>query len=434
MADTGILEGIKTGAGIVQNAQDWAGNQMQLDLQRQNIQNQQDQLAQHKKEFQVAQGRQIYDMMTDASMELGEDVKRDKIKGIESFAKEAGVNIDSTWLASLKDKHYQPKYSELIKAVQSGADNPAALDAFFQRMTNALGSKATMGLLEKSITGIQTINAVQLKAAASQNVAEIGAKARVEAAQVQGATRQQNLTYRTEKEVRSDLNSKLKSPEFMFQSIKRFNNLLEAPQTTDLKATTQWASKLANEMSILETGGRGITSEGSRERGLVDTYAQRFAAFKQKLKNAPQDAVAPAFVDQMRAEVNEMKKAWMDTTDASLSSMTGGAYENQQRIIEDRHKAFTKQYGGLLGGWEGVGLEKAAPATYPGQTPKPAEEQKPAEKIQRQPTAQELQQALALKSAINKISDPKTRAAAILKSHKALGDVADILFQKVGIK
>src|SRR5262245_42594696 len=104
-------EGINTGA-------QWAHQAATLDLQRQQLERQKEQLAESKRQFNVQTGAQFYDKIKDIVTEPGSRVKAAKIKGLQQYAATSGIPIDQSWLSSFEDETYKLDYGKLFDLVE----------------------------------------------------------------------------------------------------------------------------------------------------------------------------------------------------------------------------------------------------------------------------------------------------------------------------
>lgn len=429
--------------GAIGQGAEYAQKQLSLGLQMQNVQMEKDRNDTLKSEFEFKKATQIVGMLDKARR--GGKLGQANLKDLSEFNKKLHF-ANEKWFAAIQDEDFQGPLNNFFNeygkyaAYVGGVTDPAQVKNLQQigiRAAEGLGQEPAVELVQKAAQQMAMINTALLKADAS-----------VAAAEKRGSARTDRLKYTSEAEVRRAWDSTMKAPKFMAESIGRLYTLLDAVDEGKLVDTKQFVSKLANEQTILETGGRGQTSEGSRERSLVDTYAVRYRDLIQKVKDEPQSALSPDFLQQIRAETDELRDSWTTIIDANANTVAAGTDENQQRVVKARYDQFRKSFEPMLKGWSGPGLdiggtidapgkkeiaskEKAAAAEAPKVEPKKPEAPKAPEKKSAPLTPANLQKAMRLKGIIDGIKDPKEKAAAI---KKALDKLSPELAKKVGIQ
>lgn len=340
----------------------WAAKQASLDLQRQDLAEQRAQHDEMKRQFQVTLGKQMFSDMTEVALMNTGEVKNARMKGIESFAKQSGLPFDDTWTASLKDANFQPKWSELYTSMTGlQSKDPKAFDDSMSKITDLFGQKATLGIMEKGISGANMMNTAAVRAQATQQAAETSAAARVKAAQLGKEGRQATVDSGFIKAGQKSYDTEVKPIRFALEGAGRAMDLIKAVENpkseeTRIKSTKQLRSILANEEARLVTQKSNF-GEGTAEAMQIDSYASRAKDLVNKIADEPGDTLSPENLTQAKNLYSELVENYMGAHDRLANNLLGGATESQKEAVQGRAKKFQEQYGKKFGGWKGDGVE-----------------------------------------------------------------------------
>lgn len=342
----------------------WAQNQTHLDLQRQQVQQQQQQFQEMQRQFNVKVGSQLFDEMGQIALQPPGEVKNERIKALQGFAQQSGINMDPTWFAALKDQSYQPKWSDLVQGFNGmKVDNPAAFDDAMSRYSTAFGQPATLGLFEKYAQGIQMVRAAKIRADASTQNAQTSADARMYGADQSLKATANRIDAGYIKNAQGTYDKQVFKPTaFVLDSASRaldLINKIQDPNTPDdekVKANKQVRTLIAGEEARLFTQKSNF-GEGTQGAMAVDTWATRFGDLAQKVTNEPTDTLSDDFLNQAKTLYSGFSQSFMEAHDRQASTLLGGSTDAQKQAVTGRAKAFQKQYGKKFGKWSGPGLD-----------------------------------------------------------------------------
>lgn len=341
----------------------WAHDQAQLDVQRQQVQNQTDQVQQMKKEFDVKVGDQYFNEMADLAGMPNGPVKKARMQDLQDHAQQAGIALHPSMVASLGDENFTIPWAQLKEGFTGmKTDNPNAWNTAMEKIRTVMGNKASLTDFDKALQGINTVRAASVRAEASKENAQTSATATIQRAKIGAEATQNRITTGMIKNAQGTYDKAVQPITFALDGVARAKGLIEqaqdpnTPEDKRVALSKQIRTVLSNEEARLVTGKQNF-GEGTASNMSVDTYAAKAKDLWSKIKDEPEDTISDANLNQMKNFYDELAGAYMEGHDRMANSKLGGSTDAQKQAIIGRAQALQKQYGKKFGKWGGPGLD-----------------------------------------------------------------------------
>lgn len=407
----GVSQGIASGV-------DWAHQQATVDLAKQNLQEQQKQHDEMKRQFNVKIGTQIYDEYNDVLGLPKGALKDQKLKSFKDTYAQAGIPINEDWIAAAKDQDFKVKWDQVVSAATgSKVSNPDAFNTAMENVRGIMGNKVTGDMTDKIIQGFAMAASL---------------KTRNEAANERLNTR---LGWQQTLAGQKDYAKVQAGVDFSLNGASRALSLIDnIEKETDpekkIKANKQLRGILANEAARLVTQKSNF-GEGTASGMQIDSFAARATDLFSQIKNEPEDTISPAFLKQEKNLYLDLSKEYMQAHDRAVNTISPeGTPVKERNAILGRAGSFQKQIHQRFekyGGWQGEGIQGVSrPESAPS-----SDESAPAPASPAAADPQLERQAIVIKGAYDAASTP-TKKALILK--RAQMSFPAELLKKVGMQ
>lgn len=357
-----VMQGAQTGLN-------WAQGQANLDIQRQHVQNQADQLEQMKKEFNTKIGDAYFNEMSDIATLPNGPVKKARMEALKNHAGQSGVTLDDSMISSLNDENFQVNWAKLKEGMTGvKTSDPDLYNQAMSQFTSVMGQKASLPLFEKAIQGADML---QIAAARNQTARDNNAAtnaAGLQKAQISAGARYAQLEASNVKSGQQGYEKVIAPIRFALEGGSRAKDLINqamdpnTPAEKKIALTSQIRTVLANEEARLVTGKANF-GEGTAANMQVGGFYSSAHDFLNKLAplfdkdGRPVDTIPPGMLEQMGNFYDDLTGAYMEAHDRAANAQLGGALPAQKKAILGRAKAFQKQYGKKFGQWKGPGLD-----------------------------------------------------------------------------
>lgn len=361
MAETNAFAGIAQG---VNQGMQWAQGQASLDLERSRVQQQQAQYDEQQKQFKAKLGMQMTDEVLKTAMLPAGPLKETKLKSIQKWGQEAGVPIDETWIASMKDQNYSPLYAEAYQAVTgTQVANPQFFNDTMANASAMYGQEFTESLLKSGIANMQAAS----KQAWEEKKLEIQEKGKderaIKAATVVGdkqAQVQNRLDQRLAQSAHNQIVTRFKSDKELgrqLQQFKSLENALSVVEDVD-KVTPQQVHEFQQSVRrSLNIGGTSGIDE--RSATYINTLGLSAENFKQFLTGEPadiakDDALLTHIKDVAKVELGNIRGQTQQRIDA-LTAGQEHIYEQFPKMRKSLDTAIAAAQGQFVSARKGQG-------------------------------------------------------------------------------
>lgn len=253
------------------------------------------------------------------------------------------MGLDPHILSSLDDEDMRVNYKQALDAYSS---HPDAAASGLQMLTNVNAFENGIGGLSQELKQraqmLSSENIKQAQMANQRYMNENTVSGRIEAANVVGGTRKENMLRAEAGRFHND--SRIKQFSNQIDMIDNIKGILANPNLTN-----QEFNDAQIEISNAIAGARGAAL-GKLERTEYDTYEQHLQDLKQRITGNPQDAV-PAGI---RKQFNELVRKTQDSFLQHRAMRAKGLLRtsDNDQVMQTQHEAMQPYLNGDEGGHE----------------------------------------------------------------------------------
>lgn len=314
---SGFAQGMNEGAG-------WAAKQTELDLARKKVQQDQEDHAEQKRQFDVGLGKQYLNTIHFAALMPPGKTKTQHLKSLREDSVNSGLNInDSVWAAA-DDPNYIPQIDKIYQALTGGVapKDPKMFNDVMGGLIPAMESKDFIANLQKMADNSVTLEKAATDSAAKLKAAQIEADAKKTGAKNLNdarAARQNGTDIRTASSLFKDPN--IQRETLKINSASSARTLLDSIASNDLKASKNIRNQLTNLVNITEMGAPGaLTDRQNAGINNLYTYAKDLSGW---VTSHPNDTIPESYISQLGSEVNALgdraAKNYKNLTDAAIA-------------------------------------------------------------------------------------------------------------------
>lgn len=403
-AQAGTQAGAMEGQAIQQgmkSGMDYAMQQSQLDIHKQQLDQNQQYLDTYKKEFNTKVGRQMADDYNDFITLPEGPLKKTKGQVWAQTYQDAGLldeNTSDQWIAAGNEEKMKMDWPALYKgATGLEATDPKGYQSAMEQSRMMFGNKPTLDLFKNNSDKIIAMQAMK-----------VGRGAQIDARETNAALK---MAQKENDMGNTQLDNIARGKDFIADMGKKF------------KSTPQAFSQLQAEQNRVLQGAKGMT-EGSQERQKADNWGNMLTKAVQFASNVPENTPMDAWVKQIGAEFDTMATSQMRAIDSKHEMIRGGfeGYPSAQGAVDAMYKGTRRANSRKerFGEWRGYNQDGTTPKEQQEETPAPksAAAAQPADNTPDQMTPSDRQKMLQLKSAAelrNQRGDGPGYAKAILQ-------------------